>query len=150
MPHRAPSITQRQKDSQDLRARALVAAHYEDCFQASSQLYDTLEANRPDSDDLFKLAQECKNRLRWWAEDTGASSRLLDYALKDSPALALQTKGLLKDLSEVITQGMRACVSASRRMLVSLSSNSLQPSLRRLFNILRATTTTRLCRQTNP
>ncbi len=99
------SKEQRLKESRGLRAKAPVAAQFEDCFQAFRQLSDVLHACRPDKDDLHKLASDCKNKLKAWGHESGASSRALDYALKASPQLEHNTNRLLADMYSVLEQG---------------------------------------------
>ncbi|KAK0711893.1 hypothetical protein B0H67DRAFT_555798 [Lasiosphaeris hirsuta] len=105
MPSAKPKVD-RQELTRGLRAKAPLAAQFEDCFQASIQLTDALQANRPHSDELQvrRLAQDCKDKLRVWGDDSGASSRALDYALKCSPAVVRQTKDLLTDLDKALHQ----------------------------------------------
>jgi len=85
-----------------MRAKAPLAAQFEDCLQASERLSDSLQANRPNSSDLRELARLCTNNLRRWGHESGASSRALDYALKCSPGPTKQTHALLADLFSVL------------------------------------------------
>ncbi|KAK3357865.1 nb-arc and tpr domain-containing protein [Lasiosphaeria hispida] len=110
MPSGKPKVD-RQELSRGLRAKAPLAAQFEDCFQASiqlTQLTDALQASRPHSDELqvHHLTQDCKDKLRVWGDDSGASSRALDYALKCSPNVVRQTEDLLTDLHEVLHQAV--------------------------------------------
>lgn len=86
------------------RAKAPLAAQFEDCVQASIRLTDALQANRPRFNKLRDLGQECKDRLAFWGENSGATTRTLDYNLKCSPALVHQTQALLDDLNQALTQ----------------------------------------------
>lgn len=86
------------------RAKAPLAAQFEDCVQASIRLTDALQANRPRFNKLRDLGQECKDRLAFWGENSGATTRTLDYNLKCSPALVQQTQALLDDLNQALTQ----------------------------------------------
>ena len=86
------------------RAKAPLAAQFEDCVQASIRLTDALQANRPRLNKLRDLGQECKDRLAFWGENSGATTRTLDYNLKCSPALVHQTQALLDDLNTALTE----------------------------------------------
>ena len=90
--------------SRSLRAKAPIAAHFEDCFQAFQQLFDSLKVNESNSE-LHNIAKDCGLRFKIWGDDSGASSRALDYALRSSPVVKRQTLRLLKDLSSFLEQG---------------------------------------------
>jgi len=106
MPSVASTKAQRIQESRGLRAKAPIAAQFEDCSQASVRLADALQANRQGSDELRNLAQYCNDRLGFWGDDSGASSRVLDYALACSPTLMRQTHLLLADLHSTLEKGM--------------------------------------------
>ncbi|KAK1750091.1 transcription activator GutR [Echria macrotheca] len=101
----APETTRSRKDQEKsgIRAKAPLAAQFEDCIQASLRLTDLLHANRPYSDDLRDLAHRFTERLRRWGNDSGASCRALDYTLRCSPDVVRQTHTLLKDLLRVLS-----------------------------------------------
>jgi hypothetical protein len=105
MPSASSTKAERIQQSHVLRAKAPIAARFEDCSQASIQLTDALQANRQGADELRTLAQRCKDRLGFWGDDSGASSRVLDYALACSPTLMRQTDVLLVDLSSTLEKG---------------------------------------------
>ncbi|EFX01952.1 nb-arc and tpr domain containing protein [Grosmannia clavigera kw1407] len=104
------------QESRGLRARAPVAAQFEDCFQAFVQLYDSLQANSCNFDStpslppengadeipLHERAEYCRRTFSAWGNDSGASSRALDHALKESPSLMQQTLYLLGELSTTL------------------------------------------------
>lgn len=92
------------KESRGLRAKALVAAQFEDCVQAFQQLSDSLQVN-PSNAEFHTISDDCGLELRIWGYDSGASSRALDYALKGSPVIKKQTLSLLKDLHSVLDKG---------------------------------------------
>ncbi|KAK3368627.1 nb-arc and tpr domain-containing protein [Podospora didyma] len=94
--------------SRRLRDKAPVAAQFEYCFQASIRLTDALQANKPHWRDLRNHAHDCKDRLRSWGDDSGASSRTIDYALRNSPKVARQTRHLLSDLILILEQAVTA------------------------------------------
>lgn len=99
------------------RQRYTIAARFEDCSQASIQLTDALQANRHGSDELRNLAQQCKDRLGFWGDDSGASSRVLDHALACSPTLTRQTDALLVELNSTLEKGTRSSfISGSLRI----------------------------------
>jgi tetratricopeptide (TPR) repeat protein len=114
MPSASSTKAERIQQSHVLRAKAPIAARFEDCSQASIQLTDALQANRQGTDELRALAQRCTDRLGFWGDDSGASSRILDYALACSPTLMRQTDALLVDLSSTLEKA----VAASRTPLL--------------------------------
>jgi hypothetical protein len=99
------SGTKRAQETRGLRAKAPIAALFEDCSQATTQLTDALQANRQGSDELRSLAQHCNDRLGFWGDDSGASSRVLDYALACSPTLMSQVDRLLAELYSTLEKG---------------------------------------------
>ena len=103
-PVREPSRT-------DTRAKAPVAAEFEDCFQLFSQLSDAIKVNCPSDKDLSILAEDAMDRLRAWDEESGAAERRLDYVLKSSPMVQGQTKRLLEELHGAVEQGTRCAVA---------------------------------------
>jgi hypothetical protein len=97
---------QRTLERQGLRAKAPVAAQFEDCYQAIHQLCAFLEANCPEPDVVYAVADDCMWRLKKWGDETGASSRALDYALKRSTRPRRQTLSLLQELQSALDHGM--------------------------------------------
>jgi hypothetical protein len=95
---------QRLKESRGLRAKAPVAAHFEDCVQAFQRLSDSLQVNQSNSE-LHNISKDCALRLQLWGEGSDASSRALDYALKGSPEVKRQTLRLLEDLHSTLEEG---------------------------------------------
>ncbi|KAK0639447.1 hypothetical protein B0T16DRAFT_497542 [Cercophora newfieldiana] len=114
MPTASSTKAERIQQSQVYRAKAPIAARFEDCSQASTQLTDALQANRHGSDELRTLAQHCKDRLGFWGDDSGASSRVLDHNLACSPTLMRQTDALLVELNSTLEKA----VTASRTPLL--------------------------------
>ncbi|KAK1835681.1 transcription activator GutR [Podospora conica] len=109
----APATGSRPKDQKLLekhvwRAKAPLAAEFEDCTQSSIRLTDALQANRPHLNKLRDLGQECKDRLAFWGENSGATTRTLDYNLKCSPMLVQQTLTLLDDLNKALAEAARS------------------------------------------
>ncbi|KXJ88488.1 hypothetical protein Micbo1qcDRAFT_197288 [Microdochium bolleyi] len=94
-------LAKRLEESRGLRARAPIAAHYEDCSQAVQRLSESLLVHDSDSD-LHRLARDCAIRLHIWGHGSGASSRGLDYSLKDCPGVRQHTLSLLEDLHESV------------------------------------------------
>lgn len=91
---------QKQQKYDGLRARGPVAAEFEDCQQSFVQLSDALHLSR-----LRPLVEKCWRNFNVWDNDSGASSRNLDYILKSSPALRQQAISLLNDLKGTLEKG---------------------------------------------
>ncbi|KAK0385014.1 hypothetical protein NLU13_7492 [Sarocladium strictum] len=88
---------ERLKEQRGLRAKAPIAAQFEDCVQAFQQLSDSLQV-KLSSSSLQEGSKDCYARLMLWAQESGASSRLLDYTLRGCPALKHQSLRLLEEL----------------------------------------------------
>lgn len=97
-------VQQRHQASRLLRAKGLVAARFEDCFQAFQQLSDSLQVNESNKE-LYRISKEHGLRFKLWGDDSGASSRALDYALRSCPVVKRQTLSLLKELRSTLEQG---------------------------------------------
>ena len=95
---------QRDRVNRSLRAKAPVAATFEDCVQAFQQLSDSIYVNGSNTQ-LYQTAKSGVLRFRLWGQDCGASSRALDHALRLSPTVRQQTLILLDDLLSIVTQG---------------------------------------------
>lgn len=95
---------ERLKEQRGLRAKAPVAAQFEDCVQAFQQLSDSLQV-KLSSSSLQKGSKDCYARLMLWAQESGASSRLLDYTLRGCPALKHQSLRLLEELLITLQKG---------------------------------------------
>lgn len=108
MPVLGSKKAQRLKESRGLRAKAPIAAQFEDCFQSFQQLSDSLQF-KPSNLELYSITKECGRRLKTWGEDSGASSRALDYALKNSIVVKQQTLRLLTDLHSILDDGESTC-----------------------------------------
>ncbi|KAK4224666.1 hypothetical protein QBC38DRAFT_547456 [Podospora fimiseda] len=104
----------RTREAQKLRAKAPLAAHFEDCAEAVKQLYAALTANsrtlsEQDSsriDPLHATVERCKKRLMSWGHDTGASCRVLDHALRRASKPRGITITLLKELHELVVKSI--------------------------------------------
>ncbi|KAI1845649.1 hypothetical protein JX266_008260 [Neoarthrinium moseri] len=96
---------QRLKEARGLRAKAPVAAHFEDCVQAFQRLSDSIQVNQSNSE-LHQIAEDSAIRLKLWGEGSQASSRSLDYALRNSSILKRQTLRLLKDLHSTLEEAI--------------------------------------------
>ena len=92
------------EQARGLRARAPIAAQFEDCSQSIQRLSEPLMVHDADSD-VHRLARECLIRLNKWGHGSGASTRALDYSLKECPGIRQHTLDLLKDLNECIETG---------------------------------------------
>ncbi len=101
------SKAHRTKETQRLRARAPLAAQFEDCAQAVRQLHAALNANPSISEQapLRILIERCFRRLIAWGNDTGASSRTLDHSLRRAAGPQSSTLTLLKELHELVVNG---------------------------------------------
>jgi hypothetical protein len=95
---------ERLRETRTLRAKAPIAAQFEDCFQAFQQLSDALQVSRSDPG-LHTITRNYRLRLELWGEDSSASTRTLDYTLRDSTLLERQTLRLLEDLHLVLEEG---------------------------------------------
>ncbi|KAK4201003.1 hypothetical protein QBC40DRAFT_264559 [Triangularia verruculosa] len=89
--------------TQQVRAKAPLAAHFEDCTQALQQLHSAINAN-PSVANLRDLAERCLSKLTSWGHDTGASSRRLDHALRWTKGPQQSTQLLLEGLHSLIAQ----------------------------------------------
>ena len=95
----------RNQQSQAVRAKAPVAAGFEDCLQAFDRLSAAIDANRDDFQDEYILSEDCYSRVKTWGCDSGASTRALDHALRKSPQLKSSTLDLLLDLYSILQDG---------------------------------------------
>jgi hypothetical protein len=92
---------------QNLRARAPLAAQFEDCAQAVKQAHAALNADTSveKQTPLRALIGRCLGRLVTWGHETGASSRLLDHSLRRASKPRDNTLTLLKELHERVQDG---------------------------------------------
>jgi len=94
-------------DKQTLRAKAPLAAQFEDCAQAVKQVHSALNTD-PSVEkhtSLHALVGRCLGRLTTWGHETGASSRLLDHSLRRASRLRNNTLTLLQDLHDRFQDG---------------------------------------------
>jgi hypothetical protein len=96
----------RDQECKELRAKAPIAAQFEDCSQLLSRLCATLTSSLPTSEQISLLAEDCETKLKIWGHDAGADSRALDHALRDSLRLRETTAQLLEELREILIHGM--------------------------------------------
>ncbi|KAH7028080.1 uncharacterized protein B0I36DRAFT_146973 [Microdochium trichocladiopsis] len=94
-------LLKRLEEARGLRARAPIAAQFEDCSQAVQRLSGSLMVLDSDSD-VHRLARDCAIRLNVWGHGSGASSRALDYSLKECPGIRQHTLNLLNDLNQCV------------------------------------------------
>jgi hypothetical protein len=94
-------------ESRGLRDKAPIAAEYEDCLQAFKQVTDALEAN-PDTSWLFRIVDRVQDDFIAWGSRCGATSRLLDYSVRNSMKLAEHILRLLRDLRTSLKEGESA------------------------------------------
>ena len=95
----------RTQQSQALRAKAPIRAHFEDCVQAFDRLCSAINANMTASEEEIILVEDCYSRLRSWGQDSGASTRALDHGLRKSSELGAHTLNLLSDLHSILHEG---------------------------------------------
>ena len=90
-----------------LRAKAALAAQFEDCAQAVEQVHAALTAD-PSAEQhtsLRVLIERCLGRLTTWGRETGASSRVLDHSLRRASAPRHITIILLSELHNRLQSG---------------------------------------------
>ncbi|KAK4166348.1 hypothetical protein QBC43DRAFT_313485 [Cladorrhinum sp. PSN259] len=134
--------SRRRWEADTLRAKAPLAAQFEDCAEAIKQLHAALNAHTSVSeqelptqqkeshefansdntaqcerepskvDPLRILVDKCQQRLKSWGHDTGASSRLLDHSLRWSSKPRNSTLTLLKELHGLVVQATEALPAA--------------------------------------
>lgn len=95
----------RNRHNRAVRAKAPLAANFEDCLQAFDRLRATIQANKRDLKDEYILGEDCYSRLRSWGYDSGASSRALDHRLRKSAQLVAATLDLLEELYSILVEG---------------------------------------------
>lgn len=106
--HQESKKAQRLKESSGLRAKAPIAARFEDCVQVFQRLSDSLQVNQF-KPQLERVSKECVLRFKLWGDSSGASSRALDYALKGSPLVKRQVLSLLGELNSTLGEGNLRC-----------------------------------------
>lgn len=103
---------QRRRDLNDskaqIREKAILAAIYEDCLQAFSQLTSATRENLIWNAWYSSVNDNCRRLIRW-GDETGASSRQLDlsldYSLRKSARLREKTAELLGDIHSTLCEG---------------------------------------------
>ena len=97
----------RDKETQQLRAKAPLAAQFEDCAQAVRLLHTALNADSSieEQTPLRILVDRCLGRLLAWGHDTGASSRVLDHSLRRASKPRDNVLTFLKELHELVVNG---------------------------------------------
>lgn len=107
-----------------LRAKAPIAAHFEDCTQAFQQLCAALKSCRiapstgqrfddlvrEKSEDLrleeiYTATDDCMAKLDIWDLEVGASTRALDHTLRRSSQLSQTVVSHLDELKAILEQG---------------------------------------------
>ncbi|KAG4442072.1 hypothetical protein IFR05_002466 [Cadophora sp. M221] len=91
----------RSQQNQAVRAKAPIAAEFEDCIQSFDRLCATIRVNEPGPDEAV-IAEDCRSRLTLWGHESGASGRKLDHALRRSFSLRTATLELLRDLQATL------------------------------------------------
>lgn len=105
MEGRRDSKAQRSQEKLALLVKAPIAVTLEDCLQSFGRLCAVLRTNKPAPDGLAKVADDNFTRLASWGQESGASTNILDHALRFSSELKEQTLELLKDLCLVLEEG---------------------------------------------
>jgi hypothetical protein len=95
----------RSRHNRAVRAKAPLAANFEDCLQTFDRLRATIHSSKKDLEDEHILGEDCYSRLRSWGHDSGASSRALDHRLRKSSQLGSTTLELLVELQSVLQEG---------------------------------------------
>ncbi|KAK4172752.1 hypothetical protein QBC36DRAFT_337198 [Triangularia setosa] len=118
----------RETESQKVRAKAPLAAQFEDCAQALRQLHLAIASDSSDGA-LGDLVERCLNRLTAWGHDTGASSRRLDHSLRRATKPLSSTLMLLKGLHESIVNATESLPTVFDEFGVRPQRNKLAPPL---------------------
>lgn len=82
-----------------MRDRAPIAAEFEECTQLFQSLCSAFEANPLTWKSYHMLIGEHRDALAAWGAETGATSYLLDHALRKSSSLQQHVIELLQDFS---------------------------------------------------
>ncbi|KAK0726356.1 hypothetical protein B0T21DRAFT_371426 [Apiosordaria backusii] len=118
----------RETESQKLRAKAPLAAQFEDCAQALRQLHLAITSDSSDGT-LRDLVERCLQRLTAWGHDTGASSRRLDHSLRRAIKPQDSTLMLLKGLHESIVNATESLPTVFDEFGVRPQKSKLAPPL---------------------
>ena len=94
-----------QQKFRSLAEAAPVAAKFEDCHNCFNRLCIALRSRSPSA--ISTLADDNFARFLAWGYDTGAATRSLDHMLRKSSDLRDMTLNLLKDLHELIVNGLQ-------------------------------------------
>lgn len=96
-----------------VRRSTPIAAGFEDCLQLFEQLVSAMEADSTTwkPAEVVPLKDEF-SRLRAWGNDTGASSRSLDHALRKASKLQRQVSDLLDELRDNTQKGKLSLYSS--------------------------------------
>jgi hypothetical protein len=95
----------RSRHNRAVRAKAPLAANFEDCLQAFDRLRATIHSSKKNLEDEYILGEDCYSRLRSWGHDSGAASRALDHRLRKSSQLGTATLELLSELQLTLQEG---------------------------------------------
>jgi hypothetical protein len=93
-----------QERLRSLAKAAPVAAKFEDCYNSFNRLCVELRGRSPSA--ISALVDENYAKLLAWGNDTGAATRSLDHMLRKASDLREGTLDLLRDLHELIREGM--------------------------------------------
>lgn len=81
------------------REQAPIAAEFKDCIQCFQSLISEMELKQQEWASEYLLLSDYRSRLLAWGSHTGASSRRLDHAVRQSSRLRMQTLDLLESLN---------------------------------------------------
>ncbi|KAE9378878.1 hypothetical protein N431DRAFT_478014 [Stipitochalara longipes BDJ] len=101
----------RNRQTRAVRAKAPLAANFEDCLQAFDRLRATIQSSKKDLEDEYILGEDCYSRLKNWGQHSGASSRALDHRLRKCSELGTATLDLLSELGSILQETNELCVS---------------------------------------
>lgn len=88
-----------------MRDRAPIAAEYEECMQLYQSLCAVFDANPQIWKSYHVVLADHLDELASWGEETGATSYVLDHALRNNSSLQEHVLELLQDLSSDLQKG---------------------------------------------
>jgi len=91
----------------DIRKQTPIAVEFEDCVQVFFQLCSAVEADTAAWKGVNAPLNDLFSKFRAWGNDTRASSRSLDYALRRASQLREQVIELLQAFKGELQDGRR-------------------------------------------
>jgi hypothetical protein len=104
----------RNRNNRAVRAKAPLAANFEDCLQVFDRLRATIQSNKKDFENEHTLGEDCYSKLRSWGYNSGASSRALDHRLRKPSRLKTTTLELLVELQSKLQEGEQKFIQKTR------------------------------------